>query len=319
MGLIRKEDLHESLLNSLSNPNLLINGDFQVWQRGTQFNNSSEKHTQYTADRWVMWSNKNAVVSNGEGWHLKWVSGGNDDLIQVVELPKSAINSQMVLSFSIYVEDGVSISYGVNNGTSINGSDKTQEVTRTYIGKGYWETVVLIIPSIVPTNSKLRVYFKSRQNSEGKTIKLAKIKLELGSVATPFVPRLFAEELALCQRYYQRLSIPQIPYVTDPNQIEIPIKLHCSMRKSPTLKWGKPGYLHAVNGSDVKTLCSNVDTPEVQPTNSGGDNLSEYFLALIVSLTVTVEGGTLWTLNGSPDASNRISHPSFFEADAEIY
>ena len=42
MGLIRKEDLHESLLNSLSNPNLLINGDFQVWQRGTSFNLSKK-------------------------------------------------------------------------------------------------------------------------------------------------------------------------------------------------------------------------------------------------------------------------------------
>lgn len=31
MGLLRKEDLHESFwLEGISNPNLLINGDFQV-------------------------------------------------------------------------------------------------------------------------------------------------------------------------------------------------------------------------------------------------------------------------------------------------
>ena len=29
------------------------------------------------------------------------------------------------------------------------------------------------------------------------------VKLEVGSVATPFIPRLYAEELALCQRYYE--------------------------------------------------------------------------------------------------------------------
>ena len=29
MGLIRKEDIHDSLLNLLNNPNLLINGDFK--------------------------------------------------------------------------------------------------------------------------------------------------------------------------------------------------------------------------------------------------------------------------------------------------
>ena len=35
-------------VNQLSNPNLLINGDFQVWQRGTSFNANGV----YTADRW---------------------------------------------------------------------------------------------------------------------------------------------------------------------------------------------------------------------------------------------------------------------------
>jgi hypothetical protein len=34
------------------NPNLLINGDFQVWQRGTSF--SSQDFMQYTADRWFI-------------------------------------------------------------------------------------------------------------------------------------------------------------------------------------------------------------------------------------------------------------------------
>ena len=35
MGLIRKEDIHDSFWqNGVSNPNILINGDFQIWQRG---------------------------------------------------------------------------------------------------------------------------------------------------------------------------------------------------------------------------------------------------------------------------------------------
>lgn len=34
---------------TFSNPNMLINGDFQVWQRGT---NLSVKNKSYSADRW---------------------------------------------------------------------------------------------------------------------------------------------------------------------------------------------------------------------------------------------------------------------------
>lgn len=36
------------------------------------------------------------------------------------------------------------------------------------------------------------------------TIDIAKIKIETGSIATPFVSRLYGEELALCQRYYEK-------------------------------------------------------------------------------------------------------------------
>lgn len=36
-----------------------------------------------------------------------------------------------------------------------------------------------------------------------ESLELNYVKLELGSYATPFVPHLYGEELALCQRYYQ--------------------------------------------------------------------------------------------------------------------
>jgi len=42
---------------------------------------------------------------------------------------------------------------------------------------------------------------------------LSQVKLELGSVATPFVSRPYAEELALCQRYFERIQ-PGVAYGT---------------------------------------------------------------------------------------------------------
>ena len=44
------------------------------------------------------------------------------------------------------------------------------------------------------------------RNTSGATFDLTGIQLEVGSVATPFEHRSFGEELALCQRYFQKYS-----------------------------------------------------------------------------------------------------------------
>ena len=71
MGLIRKEDLHESLLNSLSNTNLLINGDFRINQRNKQ---TYTENWKYTVDRWLISSYADTqldVLDNGVRMTIK--------------------------------------------------------------------------------------------------------------------------------------------------------------------------------------------------------------------------------------------------------
>lgn len=203
MGIVRKEDIHSTFDDYIrdmhSNPNLLINGDFQVWQRGNTIN--CVPGMQYTSDRWAMWTGASPIVSNDNGFSLKWVTGGNDNLVQIVELPTNARGREMTLSFLVNIENGVSMGYGVSNGTTINNADGTQFVEKVYTGIGTWEKVVLHIPPTLPINNRMRIAFTC--GVVGKTINISAVKLELGSKATPFVPRLFGEELALCQRYYE--------------------------------------------------------------------------------------------------------------------
>ena len=45
----------------ISNPNLLINGDFQVWQRGTSFTSEFVAGI-YTADRWRVFGNADSSI-----------------------------------------------------------------------------------------------------------------------------------------------------------------------------------------------------------------------------------------------------------------
>ena len=192
MGLIRKEDIHESLLNSLSNPNLLINGDFQVWQRGTNFNGANI----YTADRWK--TNFNATVTNQNGKahvHANEQYGG---LIQFIEFD--------------YIKQFI-------QGRDISGTIKLNVIS------GYVTFVVQFIPkSSAPTITK---YITVNDGVNSLTLtapdnldnyktfeclvygdpnaeyEIEYMKVELGSTPTPLIPRLYGEELALCQRYYQ--------------------------------------------------------------------------------------------------------------------
>jgi hypothetical protein len=50
------------------------------------------------------------------------------------------------------------------------------------------------------------VFWTDTALAQNATLEFEKTKVELGSVATPFEPRPVAAELALCQRYFQRLG-----------------------------------------------------------------------------------------------------------------
>lgn len=187
-----------------SNPNLLINGDFQVWQRGTSFNGNTSRPV-YTADRWI-------------------IAGDTAPKVEKVE-------------------NGVKIT-STQNGTWTNFYTKLENVTlRKLIGKTLTYTIKLKVPTRISQvwavtvstgggeyhhskvfNDKNYEYLtgsfvvKSTQFDDNgffelgiqgipeanNSFEIEYAKLELGSVATPFVPRHYAEELALCQRYYFR-------------------------------------------------------------------------------------------------------------------
>ena len=231
-----KEDVEQ-----LSNPNLLINGDFQVWQRGTSF--SCSEGIQYTADRWAMWTMKSPTISKSPdgGYSLKWLGAGNDNLIQMVELSTSAISRDMTLSFLLKAPIGVIVKVRVDNSTVLNGSDKTQEVGKDFSGTGEWTKFVLSIPSTIVTGSVLGVRFLMGAAGDGQTVSLARVKLELGSKATPFYPRSYGEELQLCKRYYEVSSedviIPGMKGTVS-NSYEAEYKYNVEKRIVPTLTYG---------------------------------------------------------------------------------
>ena len=150
----------------ISNPNLLINGDFQVWQRGTSFTNVAVGN--YQADRWM-------VVST-DGNYLATVTKVSDGL-RIEQSDAGCVIRQ-------YIEEDLYNKI----------KDKTLTMSKSVDG-------IITIDKIKPTNSNGKYFFEI---GIGRNVTINWIKIEIGSVATPFVPRPYGEELALCQRYYER-------------------------------------------------------------------------------------------------------------------
>ena len=73
--------------------------------------------------------------------------------------------------------------------------------------------------------------------SAGNTFQLTGVQLELGSVATPFEHRSYGEELALCQRYFQRLNTQRVGtgYFIDDTRSNVLVYLRTTMRALPTV------------------------------------------------------------------------------------
>lgn len=124
---------------------------------------------------------------------------------------------------SVVLQQGVNTLIG--NAAAITTSNEVHAVT------------ISIPPSIENNQLKVRVLF----NSGYGTVTIEWIKLEIGSQATPFVPRLYAEELALCQRYFiggLTGALLGIQIMSAPNQILYYVPLPTTMRITPSMSDG---------------------------------------------------------------------------------
>lgn len=176
-----------------SNPNLLINGDFQIWQRGTSFYPDTET---YTADRWYAIDDSygSSINQSSSGMYIN-LSDTNLKLRQVTEISSSeggAYTVQISINGSSY---GVSFD---ETYIDMGAGGKENFNVQTSAGTLSVETALVITSS---NKIALELYFTGMED-----FTINWVKLEKGSIATPFTPKLYAEELVLCERYYQEIS-----------------------------------------------------------------------------------------------------------------
>ena len=166
-----------------SNPNLLINGDFQVNQR--QFTNvSNNLNNIELVDRWLKaWGNCK-VEKVDEGLKITNNGSGGSPIEQRIECKlNEMVGKTMTLSASV---DGVVY--------SVSGILGTEVVKLTKSNFGMYFQADTTKNCIV-----VRIYPESYIN-----LTVNWVKLELGSMATQFISRPYIEELALCEYYFTK-------------------------------------------------------------------------------------------------------------------
>lgn len=161
-----------------SNPNLLINPDFEINQRGASTYTTTSESPIYAVDRWML-SRGKATVNSDKTVTITATGGTTNKEGYFQQKLENAISGAYTVSMEV-----VSISGTVR--IAIDGEWKT--VTS---GKNVFQGV----------NSSNNFNSVGLQLAVGASITLKYMKLEQGSVATPFVAPNPAEELTKCYRF----------------------------------------------------------------------------------------------------------------------
>lgn len=185
-----KADVATSAQN-VSNPNLLLNGDFKINQRGKTSYTCTKN--EYTVDRWLGANGLTVTASSNSISLSNTNSSGTVIFQQKLEEPfLSFAGKTLCISATV---DG-NLYYA-----SAQLPTATPTIATTLMSKQIADGVTLQLAYLATNMLSAQISLAT-----GKTITLTNAKLELGSSPTVFCSRPYAEELALCQRFYFSLT-----------------------------------------------------------------------------------------------------------------
>ena len=231
-----------------SNPNLLINGDFQVWQRGINFTDIQ----QYCADRWFFVSYANGVPlgSISKENNMLKIYNFNDKQNYIRQILEKDFSSKLAgkivtLSVDLLADntiDGDSIFLQIVTTQDeifgyTNAKSHSKVISKNEISTLSRHKLTIKIPE---GTQNIAIQIGAHESlgllNNNANLYISNVKLELGSVATPFISRSYNEELLDCKRYYEVI----LPYESngtsiDDSQSNILIKWDVEKRRIPTV------------------------------------------------------------------------------------
>lgn len=318
-------DKIDSAIDAALGSNVIINGGFEVAQRGTSFQVTNAD--QYTIDRWSAFANGGSTVSVSQqefeigqtdvsGSPKNYVkveitTGGITQLVTRIEDVHTFSNESVSFSFYAKADSPFTTKVVLYQLFGSGGSDFVPVDYISYNITTSWQkfeftfNVPPIIGKTVGQGSYLQAnLFREEATTENATLYFAQAQLNAGNVALPYSSRPKALEELLCQRYFinatnssknpcSGIASSETPSVISGQQYPV------TMRTTPTL-----------------SIYNYTNSSYVRDTHSGA--------GITLTTPIILFGGTR---RGFPGIYDPVSNPFIggklydygYVADAELY
>jgi hypothetical protein len=282
--------------------NKLINGNFDIWQRGTSFANPSSA---YTADRWFANGTASTVAQTtavvGYGTYAAAITASS--------ATNSLLLSQAIESFDVDELKGktVTFSFAFSSTVSQPAGSLTISVQKNATANtqtgGTWSTLTTVsgatsyspttgvqtatltvtVPSDGTANG-LRVVIQTTNITNASSVYVYNAQIEAASSATPFEFKPYGAELTLCQRFfvsfggensYERFGTG---FAINSGSGYVIVNFPVTMRTAPSFSATAPFAVSTSSGA-----VSEISTPSLDLASTKNANI--YFTGSFSSLT----------------------------------
>jgi hypothetical protein len=198
--------------------NVLINGAFDIWQRGTSFT-PTVGTVNFVADRWLQYTTGAAltytkITTNTYGrWSLKIAGAASNTACGVYQRVEAGnidplVGGPATLSGWVYSSHAQTLGIGLlsANGENDFSSATSRHTTSVSLGAATWtrvEWTVTTLDSNMVNGLQLALTIDGGLGS-GEEVRFSLMQLERGDAATEFENRDVGLELLACQRYYEK-------------------------------------------------------------------------------------------------------------------
>lgn len=237
--------LTTDLFNILSSfKNGFINGNFQVWQRGTSAKSCTAATKTWRADRWfarpagaaITYAQSTSVPTGAISAYSALLTGAASvttvDFGQRIESSDAFTSWRRERTFSawIYNDTGSSCTPKIQIYTPSAADNYATNTARLdqalqACASGAWTQVSYTFDGSTLTNlsngAEIVIQFPSGTlDGAGKSVKITQVQCEPGSVVTAQEPRAITHELQLCQRYALGLSNQVVGFAGSTDNLE---------------------------------------------------------------------------------------------------